>query len=208
MLQVKVMLTSSDLMIDRVDRLYYVRINFLQMSSPNSPSFGKNDVYEDFQFGGSNGMWLTKSRKRNSFVANWSLSRIPAGKSELNDQDVSGFVKISGRKGRVRVYHDVDNNSKLNRKDELIGSLRGGKRFGASNDFGYVKFAADAIGKPVKGDKEFEFSYYFELIPSDADSDVDTLKVPVSSGFLIKQEFVGKKDMSVSDFENMVNDTL
>lgn len=200
-------------MIDRVDRLYYVRENFLQMSSSNSSSLGKNNVYEGFQFGGSNGMWLTKSRKKNSFVASWSLSRIPAGRSELNDQDVSGFVKISGKKGRVRVYHDVDNNSKLDRKDELIGSLRGGKRFGASNDFAYsndfgdVEFSADAI-KPVKGDKEFEFSYYFELIPSEADSDVDTLKVPVSSGFLIKQEFVGKKDMSVADFENMVNDML
>ena len=132
----------------------------------------------------------------------------------MNDQDVSGFVKFSGKKGRVRVYRDVDNYSKLNRKDELIWSLRGGKRFGSSNDFaysnnfGYVQFAADAIGKPVKGDKEFEFSYYFELIPSEADSDVDTMKVPVSSGFLIKQEFVGKRDMSVSGFENMISDML
>ena len=152
--------------------------------------------------------------EKNSFVANWSLSRIPAGKSELNDQDVSGFVKISGKKGRVRVYHDVDNNLKLNRMDELIGSLRGGKRFGASNDFaysndfGYVEFAADAIGKPVKDDKEFEFSYYFKLMPSETDSDVDILKVPVSSSFLNEQEFVGRNNLFVSDFENMLNDTL
>ena len=165
-----------------------------------------NNVLKGFKFGGNNGMWLTESRKRNKFLATWSVSRIPSG--QPGDQDVSGFLKISGKKGRVRIYHDVDNNFKLNRKDELIGSARGGKGFGYSNDFGYVAFAADAIGRPVNGGKEFEFSYYFNLIPSEADSDVNTLKIPVSSGFLDEQEFVGRNKMTVSDFENMVVNTF
>ena len=165
-----------------------------------------NNVLKGFKFGGNNGMWLTESRKRNKFLATWSLSRIPSGKP--GDQDVSGFVKISGKKGRVRIYHDVDNNFKLNRKDALIGSARGGKGFGYSNDFGLVAFKADAIGRPNNGSKKYEFSYYFNLIPSEADSDVKTLKIPVSSDFLIEQEFVGRNNMSVSDFENMVVDTF
>ena len=45
-------------------------------------------------------------------------------------------------------------------------------------------------------------------MPSEADSDVKTVKIPVSSDFLIEQEFVGKRKMTVSDFENMVVDTF
>ena len=165
-----------------------------------------NNVLKGFKFGGDNGMWLTESRKKNKFLATWSVSRIPSG--QPGDQDVSGFLKISGKKRRVRIYHDVDNNFILNRKDELIGSARGGKGFGYSNDFGLVEFKADAIGRPVNGSKKYEFRYYFNLMPSEADSDVKTVKIPVSSDFLIQQEFVGKRKMTVSDFENMVVDTF
>ena len=169
-------------------------------------SLNMNNVLEGFKFGGNNGMWLTESRKRNKFLATWSLSRNPSGKP--GEQDVSGFVKISGKKARVKIYHDVDNNFKLNKKDELIGSGRGGKGFGYSNDFGLVEFKADAIGRPVNSSKKYDFSYYFNLIPSEPDSDVKILKIPVSSSFLDEQEFVARNNMSVSDFENMVVDTF
>ena len=147
-----------------------------------------------------------KNAQKNKFLADWSVSRVPADK--LSDQDINGFFKISGRKGKVRIYHDVDNNFKLNKKDELIGFARGGEGFGFSNNFGLVQFMADAKAKSVNGDKEFDFSYYFQLIPSEADSDVASLKVPVSSSFLNQQKFVGTNNMSVSDFENRIMDMV
>jgi len=168
------------------------------------------DVLRGFRFGGDDGLWLTKSRKNRKFVAFWSVS--PVFSDDSADQNVDGFIKIKKTKkgkSRVKIYHDVDDNSKLNKKDELIGSLRVGKKsFDYSNDFGYVAFKADAIGTPVDDGKEFEFSYYFNLSPSEADSDVKTLKIPISSGFLDEQGFFGRNEMTVTDFESMVIDTF
>lgn len=64
------------------------------MSFSNGSTSSENDVFEGFEFDGNDRMWLARSRKTNKFLANWSLSRIPASKS--SDQDLSGFVEISG----------------------------------------------------------------------------------------------------------------
>ena len=179
------------------------------MASSNTPSFGEDNVLEGFKFGSDNGMWLTKSRKKKKFLAFWSVGTIFSDDS--TDQNVDGFIKIKKTKkgkSKIKIYHDVDDNTKLDKKDELIGSLRVGKGFDYSNDFGFVAFKADAIGTPVDDGKIFEFSYYFNLIPSEADSDVKTVKIPVSSDFLDEQNFVGRNEMTVSDFESMVVDTF
>ena len=173
--------------------------------SEYSESREDNDL-RGFKFGADNGMWLTSSRKKKKFVANWSVGRTPSSKA--NDLDVSGFITISGKKGKVRIHHDVDDNMKLTKKDELIGSARGGKNFGYSNDFGEVAFKADALSKSKNGEQDVQFNYYFNLIPSDADSDVPSLKIPVSSDWISDQGFVGAENMTVSDFETMVKDVF